>query len=118
MGTVEMERACQMWRSLWPQKEEPTLKDFREAYERFAAQFPVPEDVSIEAVDASGVPALWVRTPQATDERTVCYFHGGGYVNGSAHGYRELTSHQSGRSGSRAGGGLPSRTGASVPCCR
>lgn len=95
MGTVEMERAHQMWRDMWPQKEEPTIDDFREAYDRFTAQFPVPEDVTAEDVDAGGVPALWVRTPEASDDRTVFFLHGGGYVIGTAHGYREFTSHVS-----------------------
>jgi len=93
MASVEIERACTLWREMWPQKDEPTIEDYREAYEAFAAQFPVPNDVTTEAVDAGGVPALWVRTPRATSDRTIFYLHGGGYVIGTAAGYRELTSH-------------------------
>jgi acetyl esterase/lipase len=93
MASVEIERACNLWREMWPQKDEPTIEDFRQAYEAFAAQFPVPKDVTTETLDAGGVPALWVRTPRASADRTIFYLHGGGYVIGTAQGYRELTSH-------------------------
>jgi epsilon-lactone hydrolase len=93
MSSVELERACQMWQAMWPQIEEPAIEDFRTALENFAVQFPIPDDVTTEPVDAGGVPALWVRTPAASQERTVFYLHGGGYVIGSAHAYREMTSH-------------------------
>jgi epsilon-lactone hydrolase len=93
MPSAEIERACTLWREMWPQKDEPTVEDFRDAYEKFTAQFPVPDDVTTENVDADGVPALWVRTPQASTDRTIFYLHGGGYVIGTAHGYRELAAH-------------------------
>ena len=92
MGTVELTRACELWAAMWPQEDEPTIEDHREAYERFMAQFPVPEDVLTEEVDAGGVPGLWVRTPESSEGRTVLYLHGGGYVIGTAQGYREFTS--------------------------
>lgn len=102
MASAEMERACEMWRAMWPQKEEPTIEDFREAYDRFVGQFPVPEDVTVEEVDAGGVPCLWVRTPESSEERTIFFLHGGGYVIGNARGYRELTSHLARAIGARA----------------
>ena len=93
MANVEMERACEMWRGMWPQKEEPTIEDYREAYDRFLEQFPVPEDVTVEKVDAGGVPSLWVSTPGVSQSRTILWLHGGGYVIGNAWHYREITSH-------------------------
>jgi acetyl esterase/lipase len=93
MANAQIERACTLWRQMWPQKDEPTVQDYRDAYEVFVAQFPIPADVVTENVDAGGVPALWVRTPAATPDRTILYLHGGGYVIGSAEGYRELASH-------------------------
>src|SRR5207249_11994801 len=42
-----------------------------------------------ERVDACGVPAVWVTTADADDEKAVLYLHGGGYVSGS------ITTHQS-----------------------
>jgi len=93
MASVEIERACDLWRGMWPQKDEPTVQDYREAYDRFTAQFAVPDDVTVEQVDTGVVPALWVSTPGASGNRTILYLHGGGYVIGNAWNYRELTSH-------------------------
>jgi len=93
MPSAQIEQACTLWREMWPQKDEPTIDDFRDAYERFTHQFPVPGDVTTEEVDAGGVPALWVRTPAASPDRTIFFLHGGGYVIGTAEGYRELASH-------------------------
>lgn len=55
----------------------PQRSDFLNAVER-------------EAVDAGGVPAVWFRPTGRTPERTLVYFHGGGYVIGSVDGYVDL----------------------------
>lgn len=102
MPSKELERANAMWRDMWPQKEEPTIEDFREAYERFVANFPVPDDVRAERVDAGGVPAVWVSVEGVPTDRTIFYLHGGGYVIGSAWGYREMTSHMARAAEARA----------------
>lgn len=41
---------------------------------------PVPEDVTVTAVDANGVAADWVIAPGAETGRRLLYLHGGGYV--------------------------------------
>jgi len=41
---------------------------------------PRPPGVSIEAVDAGGVPALWVTPEGARATRTILFLHGGGYI--------------------------------------
>jgi acetyl esterase/lipase len=43
-------------------------------------------DISIERepVNAGGVPALWVRTPNARADKVVAFWHGGGYITGSS----------------------------------
>jgi len=51
---------------------------------------PRAAQVEFEAVDAGGVPALWCTPPARRVPRTLLYFHGGGYVVGSAAGYRDL----------------------------
>jgi acetyl esterase/lipase len=64
-----------------------------EARESFAAlldHVPVAADLACEAVDAGGVPSLWIDAPGARRDRVVVYLHGGGYVAGSAHSYRSL----------------------------
>ena len=52
---------------------------------------PIPNDVTVEPVDADGVPAEW-QIPSGTHQgRTILYFHGGGYIMGSPHFTRSLT---------------------------
>jgi monoterpene epsilon-lactone hydrolase len=64
------------------------LQALRNAAEDLHAQFPVPE-VKVRPVNAGGTPSLLVQ-PQADDPVTVLFLHGGGYVMGSAFGYRHL----------------------------
>jgi acetyl esterase/lipase len=45
-------------------------------------------DVTVEPVDAAGVPAEWVRHRSATDGAAVVHLHGGGYTSGSVHTHR------------------------------
>ena len=69
------------------------LDAIRSALEELHARFAPPPDVTIAPVIAGGVPALRV-TPaapeQAPSQATVLFLHGGGYVAGSAFGYRHL----------------------------
>jgi len=45
----------------------------------------VRTDYTLEAVDAGGVPAVWVRTPDPVRKgRVLLYIHGGGFILGSA----------------------------------
>ena len=61
----------------------------RMAYEKMLANFPVPEAVTVWPVTANGVSSLVVA--QDPDEPpTMLHLHGGGYVVGSAFGYRPL----------------------------
>jgi len=64
---------------------ETSLHAMRDAFEAFLAQVPVPADVTVRPVTAGGVPALALGADPA-----VLYLHGGGYVLGSAYGYRAL----------------------------
>ncbi|MBF0110650.1 MAG: alpha/beta hydrolase [Magnetococcales bacterium] len=62
----------------------------REEMEQRMARLKVPRDVCIHSVDCSGVPGEWV-IPEATSRsRTVMYFHGGGYYNGSLATHRSF----------------------------
>jgi len=51
-----------------------------------------PDDISVEPVDANGIPCRWIYAPEARSDRFVIYFHGGGYVMGSLHTHEELMS--------------------------
>jgi acetyl esterase/lipase len=53
-------------------------------------------------VDAGGVPAEWITTPEAVDERVIYYLHGGGYIMGSINTHREMISRLSRAAGGRA----------------
>ena len=55
-------------------------------------QYPIPEDVIIEEVDAGGVPAEWQIIPESMGERVLLYFHGGGMVLMSPKSHRLLSS--------------------------
>src|SRR5207248_11521054 len=65
------------------------LDAIRAALEELHGKFTPPPDVAVAPVIAGGVPALRV-TPQTASPATVLYLHGGGYVAGSAFGYRHL----------------------------
>jgi epsilon-lactone hydrolase len=64
----------------------------RAGWEALAGRFAVPDDVEFTPADCGGVPALWVKPPNADKNRIVFYIHGGGFVLGSSHTYREFTS--------------------------
>ena len=49
---------------------------------------PLYKDSKLENVDAGGVPAAWMITPDVAKDRAILYLHGGGYIQGS------ITSHQ------------------------
>jgi acetyl esterase/lipase len=65
------------------------LQDLRTAFEALHAQFPPPPEVSVRPVNGDGVPSLLL-TPRPDLPATLLYLHGGGYVTGSAFGYRPL----------------------------
>jgi acetyl esterase/lipase len=65
------------------------LQERRMAYEAMHAQFSLPPAAEVRAVNANGVPSLLV-AQQPDDPPTLLYLHGGGYVLGSAFGYRPL----------------------------
>lgn len=60
-----------------------------------------PDNVGLEPVDASGVAAEWVRWPGCSEDATILYFHGGGYVFGSPSSHRDLAWRLSKESGTR-----------------
>ena len=68
----------------------PSLEESRAGYEEMMAEFPIPSDISLEPVDAGGVPSEWVVAPNADPDRVILYLHGGGYVVGSINTHREM----------------------------
>ncbi|HET6954544.1 MAG TPA: alpha/beta hydrolase fold domain-containing protein [Acidimicrobiales bacterium] len=65
------------------------LQALRDANESLHAQFPPPSETTVRSVNTGGVPSLLVRgDPERAP--TMLFLHGGGYVSGSAFGYRHL----------------------------
>jgi len=65
-----------------------SLPELRQAFEALHAEFPPPE-IEVRPVNAGGVPSLLL-VPGPQCPATVLYLHGGGYVSGSAFGFRGL----------------------------
>lgn len=88
MPRAEIELVRKHWSDLVAALAPPAgIPEYREGFEQLCATFPIDPDAVVETVDAGGVPALLVTTPDSTDT-TVLWAHSGGYVFGSAHGYR------------------------------
>src|SRR4029450_5424633 len=67
----------------------PDLQALRDAGEQLHGQFELAAGVSVRPVNAGGVPSLLL-SPRPGLAPTVLLLHGGGYVMGSAFGYRHL----------------------------
>ncbi len=64
---------------------------FREEVEKGAARFgKIPEGIETERVQIGDMPAEWIRPSGATDDATILYFHGGGYVSGTISAHRAI----------------------------
>jgi acetyl esterase/lipase len=68
---------------------ERDIQEMRSAYEGFLAQASLPDTVEVRPVNAGGVSSLELSTGGAAGT-AVLYLHGGGYILGSAYGYRPL----------------------------
>ena len=89
--TQQLGRVIQMIKD-WGATEHATLEESRAAGEEFASSFGIAEDVKCEPVDAGGVPAEWISTPGARDDRIMLYLHGGADVAGSVKSNRDMVS--------------------------
>lgn len=74
------------------------LHEQRAAYEALLAHAEVPTSIHVHPITAGGVPSL-VTTRDPNDAPRVLYLHGGGFVLGSAFGYRPLAGALSNASG-------------------
>lgn len=67
------------------------IPEYRTGFEELCATFPIPAGTQVTEVDAGGAPALLITHPEVAEPaRTVLWTHSGGYVFGSAHGYRSF----------------------------
>jgi epsilon-lactone hydrolase len=88
VGGELLARIARHWES-FAEVSPADLQELRVAFEALQGQFDPPPNVTVRSVNAGGVPGLLV-TPQPEEPATVLYLHGGGYVVGSAFGYRPL----------------------------
>lgn len=88
-------------RDAWLADPSYTFDDMRRIFEDWLAQFEIPAGTRIAEVDCDGVPCLWVDAPGAAPDRVIVHFHSGGYMMGSANGYRSFGGFLSGATGCR-----------------
>jgi len=69
-----------------------SIEDQRSQFEMaLTSMTALPVGVRWTEVNAGGVPAIWADAEGGSREHAVIYVHGGGYVIGSASGYRNFT---------------------------
>lgn len=68
-----------------------TTEEARQGFKDLFNSPPHPT-ATFEAVDANGVPADWILTPNSAQDRVILYLHGGGFVMGSRETYRRMAS--------------------------
>lgn len=78
-----------------------TPVDFRRTYDDFLEQLAIPDGAEFESVEVGGVPGIWCTASNSSSERAVVHFHSGGYVIGSAHGYRQFGARLAAATGAR-----------------
>ncbi len=86
------EKSVAMFREATPASPDAPIEEWRAGFEAMAAQIPLADKVTVEPVDADGVPCLKVTAPGVAGDRLVIHYHSGGYVMGSANAYREFAS--------------------------
>jgi epsilon-lactone hydrolase len=90
VGAEPADRMARFWRPFAHLTvADESLQELRTTYEALHAQFPPLPEVEVRPVNAGGVPSLLL-TRQPEQPARMLYLHGGGYVAGSAFGYRSL----------------------------
>ena len=79
-----------------------SVEQMRADMEAITKNSPIPEGTRCEPVNAFGVRCEWILAPNAHEDRTLLYLHGGGYVIGSLDTHRGHVARLSQASGARA----------------
>lgn len=66
-----------------PYRSDKTIAELRAEHVSNGAAVPLPAQANFESVDANGVPAEWIQTPDIATNRWFLFIHGGGYYRGS-----------------------------------
>jgi monoterpene epsilon-lactone hydrolase len=90
LGGEVAARLARIWEPVYELTgDEVDLQALRNASEDLNAQFSPPPEIEVRPVNAGGVPSFLVGIGAARPP-TMLFLHGGGYVMGSAFGYRHL----------------------------
>ena len=89
VGGELAERIARLWRPMDDIGDDGSLTDARAAWEAMQAEFPIPPDIEVRPANAGGVACLQL-LPRPDSAVSTLFLHGGGYVAGSAFGYRHL----------------------------
>ena len=81
MVSKEMENVIKLMKD-FSSKMEMTVEAQRDGLNQLASMVKLPKDVKCEPVDAGGVPAEWVSTPDINNHHVILDLHGGYYVAG------------------------------------
>ena len=73
----------------------------RQRLDEVGSNWPIADDVRVEAVDLGGVPGEWSDVPGAEDSRVLLFFHGGGYCSGSIVSHRRMVTEAGRKAGCR-----------------
>ena len=68
----------------------PTIEFMREFANGANARQPLPQGVTFTDVDENGVKGIWSQHEGVSKTRAILYFHGGGYIVGTASSWRGL----------------------------
>ncbi|MFW9948071.1 MAG: alpha/beta hydrolase [Candidatus Odinarchaeota archaeon] len=90
MVSKGMENVIKLLKQFHDSTDELSVKIIREGFNFFATISKLPKDVIAEPVNAGGVPAEWITTPDVIPDHVLLYFHGGGYIAGSIDTHRDL----------------------------
>lgn len=88
-------------RDAWLENPDYTYDDIRRIFEDWLEQFEIPEGSVFEEANLGGVPCLWVNAPGGSTDRVIIHYHSGGYLIGSARGYRSFGGFLSAATGCR-----------------
>ena len=99
--SAEVLRLNNELRDAWLADPNYTFDDMRRIFEEWLARIVIPPEATFAKVDCGGVSCIWADAPGADPERVVMHCHSGGYLLGSAHGYRSFGGYLSAASGCR-----------------
>ncbi len=90
LGDELVERVARLWEPLiQAAAADADIQERRAAHEKLLANFSVPPETTVRAVNPNGVTSLQV-AQRPDDPPTLLHLHGGAYMVGSAFGYRPL----------------------------